>query len=209
MKISHFILATIISFIVTALLSQNYVHASATLEPAHFVLGSDPKEFAGSSHCAIRTKLTLDQTELLGPVARLENYVEGFCEIAVDPNVRFYELTASLDECHSTVLTGKIRVKGEVSSEITITDHRTRTCRDVPIATIITEETTEASTEVLYSLKEAPQVTCQAYFTGYFIDPFTKSCKQGARSGCSNPFKFHTLNECTSALERTEVSAQR
>ncbi len=39
-------------------------------------------------------------------------------------------------------------------------------------------------------------IICQAYWQGYVFDPSTKICHQEGTSGCSDPFVYHTKEEC-------------
>ena len=49
------------------------------------------------------------------------------------------------------------------------------------------------------------RVTCQAYFEGYVFDKLANSCKKESSSGCSDPFTYRTLDECTKAHSRVNV----
>jgi hypothetical protein len=67
---------------------------------------------------------------------RVENRVEGPCEIHIEPSRRTFVLSKSDGGCQSHVLAG-----GDVASAsgwgVTLTDHRQRTCADLPPALLI------------------------------------------------------------------------
>ena len=48
--------------------------------------------------------------------------------------------------------------------------------------------------------RPAPDSTCAAYWTGYYIHPFSLTCVPGGESGCSSPFAFSTPQQCEAAL---------
>jgi hypothetical protein len=101
--------------------------------------------------CDLFTQLTFTTSEdYRTGRAELEDVVEGACKPGVDGTLRRYELTASEDDCGSHVFRGMAKVSGEVR-EITITDHRTRTCRDLVPAMIMVDERS-VKTERLQSL---------------------------------------------------------
>jgi len=102
-----------------------------------FALWSKPNH--KPTGCDIGTALTLDKAEITGEVAFLQEFVDGFCEIAVFPNNRYYELKLTDTDCGSNIYTGE-RISGAGVDRIRITDHRTRVCRDLPKALIMVEE---------------------------------------------------------------------
>ena len=67
---------------------------------------------------------------------RLENRVDGPCEIHVDPARRTFTVSRKEGECRSVVLQG-----GELTSAtgwaVTLHDHRERVCADLPPALLI------------------------------------------------------------------------
>lgn len=105
--------------------------------PGSFKLYGVPR-FEPNPSCDVHTKLEL--TADGASKAHLEEAVDGFCEIAVAPNARNYELTLSRTSCGSRIYTGAL-IRGIESWSITITDHRTRLCEDIVPAQIIVEET--------------------------------------------------------------------
>ena len=67
---------------------------------------------------------------------RVENRVDGPCELHVDPSRRTFTVSRKEDECRSVVLQG-----GELTSAtgwaVTLHDHRERVCADLPPALLI------------------------------------------------------------------------
>ncbi len=73
--------------------------------------------------------------------ATLEEVNGGSCRIHVARNTRTYRLRADGTSCGSRMFAGSVTKNGNRST-IKITDHRSRTCRDIVPAKIIVEETT-------------------------------------------------------------------
>ncbi|MBL7045155.1 MAG: hypothetical protein ISR98_00965, partial [Parcubacteria group bacterium] len=48
-------------------------------------------------------------------------------------------------------------------------------------------------------------ITCDAFFTGYEYDSATDRCEARSTSGCSNPYKYHSLAECQDGNVTTTV----
>jgi len=92
-------------------------------------------------YCDYYAELTFDP-DGDPPVAKLENKLDGMCEMAVLPQQRSYKLRREEDNCGSHVFSGTV-VTGAEHEFVTIliTDHRTRLCRDVVPAMIVVEET--------------------------------------------------------------------
>lgn len=89
--------------------------------------------------CDVHTVLELAHPSANAPLqATLHEAVTGLCKIAVDPVERVYTLKLDRVDCGSKVYAGISRKTGERLA--TITDHRTRTCRDLVPAQIIVEE---------------------------------------------------------------------
>src|SRR6185295_11162150 len=129
----------------------------ARITPGEFKMYDQPRATPDPS-CDVHTKLSL--TADRGSRAKLEEVVGGPCEIAVFPNPREYRLRLDETSCGSKIYTGSIRRNGERNT-LKITDHRTRTCRDLVPAKIITEEFTGNGfagpvIRKLYSLDAAP-----------------------------------------------------
>jgi hypothetical protein len=110
---------------------------TAKVAPGQFKLYAQPHATPNPS-CDVHTSLTLSSSG--GSRAALREVVGGFCEIYVDPSPREYKLRAGSTACGSRVYTGSFR-RGGQRHAIKITDHRTRTCKDLPPAKIIVEET--------------------------------------------------------------------
>lgn len=110
---------------------------SARVTPGEFKLYAQPRANPNPS-CDVHTKLVLSADR--GSKAHLEEVVGGFCEIYVAPNPRDYRLRSAGTSCGSRYYTGSYRKNGQRYT-INITDHRTRTCRDLVPAKIIVEET--------------------------------------------------------------------
>lgn len=114
--------------------------------------------------CDLHTILKLSNTDA-GITASLSNSLSGYCEIAVFENLRSYNLTAVDTSCGSVTYEGVLTkpVNSKVASDkILLTDHRTRTCRDLVPAQIIVEQIyTEGKVTTLYSHDEIvePSVT--------------------------------------------------
>jgi hypothetical protein len=75
-------------------------------------------------------------------VAKLENSLEGVCEIVVVPDPRTYNLTGKEDGCGSMIYKGTTTANGRNFS-IEITDNRGRTCENVIAALIVATEQIE------------------------------------------------------------------
>lgn len=111
-----------------------------TAEPGVFAALNEPGGLPNQG-CSIGVRLVIDRAELSGNVAFLSNFVNGLCEIAVEPNERHYILkSVERGACGSTVMKGETDGFAEKRS-IEIVDHRTRTCRDLVPARVIFKET--------------------------------------------------------------------
>jgi hypothetical protein len=110
---------------------------TARITPGDFKLYDEPRANP-TPGCDVHTKLSLSAQG--GSKAKLEEAVDGFCEIAVFPNPRTYRLRLAGTGCGSKTYTGSVR-KGGKQYKVEITDHRTRTCRDLVPAKIIVKET--------------------------------------------------------------------
>ncbi len=104
-----------------------------------------------SSSCNLGTGLILDRGKLLGEVALFEDFVKGSCKVAVRPNTRFTRLTFLGSNCGSRIYQGGF-FTGEGFVQATITDHRSRRCKDlVPAKIIVTFQPAEGPALTLYS----------------------------------------------------------
>ncbi len=94
------------------------------------------------SLCDIHTALLLRK----GPAcAKLEEVVNGVCEVVVDPDRRSYLLRRVGMDCGSAIYEGRVlRASGERT--VRVTDHRARVCADVVPSKIVVEETISAPT---------------------------------------------------------------
>lgn len=101
-------------------------------------------------NCDVYTQLTLDKGEMIGPFALLENGVAGFCEIYVFPNERIYHLQLKSVSCGSGHYEAS-RITESGMEKLTVIDHRTRICRDLPPAQIlVTIKSPEGQKQVLF-----------------------------------------------------------
>lgn len=101
--------------------------------------------------CDSGTRLILDETELQGKVAFMNEFVAGFCELYAYPNNRHYIIsTVEDDGCGSMVYKGsRITTNGPVKLEII--DNRFRICDDIVAARVIVKEGSDNNVSVLYS----------------------------------------------------------
>jgi len=125
---------------------------AARVTPGQFKLYDQPRITPNAS-CDRHTKLALSADG--GSKAHLEDAVDGICTIVPSPNPRDYRLRDAGVVCGSRIFTGSYR-KGGQRYAVKITDHRTRTCRDLVPAQIIVEETTPQGTVTRYSHDAAP-----------------------------------------------------
>lgn len=140
---------------------------SAKITPGEFKLYAEPNA-APSPSCDPHTKLELKAARF--STASLREAVGGFCEIAVIPNPRTYRLRQTGNSCGSRTFAGSVTRAGK-RSEITITDHRKRTCRDIVPAKIIVEEKRGGVTVTKYS-SNAPAGGDPVEVTGKLIRSF-------------------------------------
>lgn len=103
-----------------------------------FKLYDEPRHQPNPS-CDVHTAIELSSYRS-GSRIDLRETVGGLCEIYVDPQERFYRLRFDGTSCGSRIYKGKKKIDGK-TREITVTDHRTRMCRDLVPAKIIVEET--------------------------------------------------------------------
>ncbi len=86
-------------------------------------------------HCSVYRELVLDEAEMTRSFALMSNRLQGFCEIFVLPDETYYNLQYKSTSCGSHNYEGK-RITSQGVEKITITDHRTRVCRDLPAGLI-------------------------------------------------------------------------
>lgn len=144
---------------------------AAKVTPGSFKLYGQPRA-TPNPNCDPHTKLTLEASRY--STAKLEEGLEGFCEIAVVPNPRTYRLRLASTSCGSRIYTGSVTKSGKKYA-VKITDHRTRLCEDVVPAAVIVEETVPgfpgAITTTKYSYDGAPSgqtVTLEGTLTRSF-----------------------------------------
>lgn len=112
------------------------------------------------SRCDVRTVLSLSTKDASGRdtalrssvlYARLHDEAVGDCKIYVDPNPREYVLVESGESCGSKIYAASWTADWRDRS-LTLTDHRTRVCKDLQPSTIVVEERDESSVvRTLYS----------------------------------------------------------
>jgi hypothetical protein len=128
---------------------------TASITPGEFKLYAAPRTNP-TPNCDVHTSLSLSNVAGAGAQAMLDEVVAGTCEIYVERQLRGYELRLDDTSCGSKIYKGSALVNDKVRS-ITITDHRTRMCRDRVPARIIVEETDDAgAVQTRYSLDSTP-----------------------------------------------------
>lgn len=129
---------------------------AAKVGPGSFKLYSQPHA-SPNPNCDVHTRLTLAAATY--STAKLEEGLEGFCEIFVEPNPRTYRLRLAGTDCGTRIYAGSVTKKGKKYS-VKITDNRTRLCENVVAAAVIVEETVPgfpgAITTTKYSHDGAP-----------------------------------------------------
>jgi|GEM_PF-2869502 len=108
--------------------------AAVPFQSGTFDLYSEPSYV--STSCNLGTGLILDRGKLLGEVALFEDFVKGTCKVGVRPNTRFTKLTFLSSNCGSRIYQGGF-FTAEGFVQATITDHRSRRCKDLVLAKII------------------------------------------------------------------------
>jgi hypothetical protein len=137
--------------------AEEAMFGATRIEEATFKLYPEPHA-APNPMCDIHTVLEL-KNQPSGRAA-LHEAVDGFCKIGVIPDAREYRLRRAGTSCGSTIYKGRRRVKGAWRN-ITVTDHRTRICRDLVPARVIVEETDrfgELQTKYSHDAAPAPKV---------------------------------------------------
>lgn len=138
--------------------SEDALRASSSIEPGSFKLYATAHANPNPG-CDVHTALTLSKERGVSR-ASLREVVGGFCELYVAPDAREYRLKFEGTSCGSKIFSGKKTINGK-TREITITDHRTRVCRDLVPAEVIVEETNASGNgkQMKYSLDFVPQAT--------------------------------------------------
>lgn len=86
-------------------------------------------------HCSVYRELVLDEAEMTRSFALMSNRLQGSCQIVIHPDETYYRLQYKSTSCGSHDYEGK-RITSQGVEKITITDHRTRVCRDLPAGLI-------------------------------------------------------------------------
>lgn len=110
--------------------------------------------------CDVHTAIELSSYRS-GSRIDLKQVVSGACEIYVEPQERFYRLRLDGTSCGSRIYKGKKKINGK-TRDITVTDHRTRVCRDLVPAKIIVAETDQPTK---YSFDGAPPPSVSTWLT--------------------------------------------
>lgn len=110
--------------------------------------------------CDVHTAIELSNYRS-GSRIDLEEVVGGVCELYVDPDARFYRLRFDSTACGSKIYKGQKKIHGKTRA-ITVTDHRTRICRDLVPAKIVVEETDQPTK---YSFDVAPAASTSTWLT--------------------------------------------
>jgi hypothetical protein len=135
------------------LVSTEEAIKAASLKPGTFKLYDEPRQ-EPSPFCDVHTVLELKNAG--GARAALHEKVSGMCKLAVFPDLREYRLRLDATACGSKIYKGSKRIDGKPRS-ITVTDHRSRTCKDLVPAKIIIEETDRfGAKQTKYSFDGAP-----------------------------------------------------
>lgn len=106
------------------------------VNPGTFKLYAEPRHEPNPS-CDLFTQLVLTASPAR---ATLTEQLSGNCKIAVRTDNRYYNLREVPTGCGSKQYKGSFRKQGRLRA-VTITDHRTRTCKDLVPAKIVLEET--------------------------------------------------------------------
>jgi len=165
------------------------IFANIPTDPTKPILGS----------CVPYTQLTISRT-FTGYSAHLDNRVGTFgtdvaCALAVNPMPRDYMLSYSGTSCGSTTWNGSTNAGGSATS-IEITDHSTRTCRDLVPSKLIEKETSasgEVATRSLWTVE---------VFDGTLL---TTMGIGGENTGASIKVGASTLELVLSQAQRSEL----
>ena len=114
--------------------SEQAVYAAVT--PGTFKL-YDEARITPYAPCDLFTSLELGNSPT--GVAKLKEVVTGTCKLAVYPDLRSYKLHNDGTSCGSKFYWGRRKV-GSRWVNIRVTDHRSRTCKDLVPAKIIVDE---------------------------------------------------------------------
>ncbi|NRA63350.1 MAG: hypothetical protein HRU19_02635 [Pseudobacteriovorax sp.] len=127
MKALLFALMTVFSL--SAMAQVPTVPTKLNMLPGAFILKDEPR--APSTGCDIVSRLILDKGTIMGDFAYLTDYVDGFCEIYVNPNPRIFTISETTSiGCGSVKHSGTAQLANGFHT-IEIIDHRTRLCEDL------------------------------------------------------------------------------
>jgi hypothetical protein len=140
--------------------NEEAVSADSALSTQTFTLYGEPGE-EPTPRCDVHTVLTLSaqQAGVVGSpfaqgtmvLAHLKDTVDGTCKLGIHAEPRSYRLFLDGNECGSVIYKANVTVDGE-SREITVTDHRSRVCKDVvPAKMIVDEADAGGKVRTLYS----------------------------------------------------------
>jgi hypothetical protein len=138
----------------------------------------DEARHVPNASCDVHTAIELSSYRS-GSRIDLEEVVGGLCELYVAPQERFYRLRFDGTACGSRIYKGQKKINGKTRS-ITVTDHRTRICRDLVPAKIIVEETDQPTK---YSFDGAPAASVSTYLTIAPKQCGTNPWQGGSQSG--------------------------
>jgi hypothetical protein len=125
---------------------------AAKITAGEFELDTQPHGVA--SACDVHTHLSLKNDG--ASTATLTEVVGGACRLAVQPNLRTYQLRFTKTECGSRYYSGSHK-DADGTHAITIVDHRGRICEDiVPAQIVLTETVPGPITTTKYSRDPAP-----------------------------------------------------
>lgn len=148
MSLSHFAFAGALVLSLSSLVgctaeaTEDTASSSAAITGEEFRLYDSLFAEPGGT-CDIFTKMTLDLTE--GYVG-FEEKMSGECKIAIAPDPRVYHVELTGTPCGSRVYQAHVTTDGK-AREVTVTDHRSRLCRDMVPARIIVSETSMDGTD--------------------------------------------------------------
>jgi hypothetical protein len=115
------------------------------------------KPFANLGHCTPVVSLVLDKAKISGDLALMSNSMHGMCPMLIMQisNDRTYRVqSVRRGACGSMQYKGSYQDARGVFHTVDITDHRTRTCKDIQKAEIVMTETANGRSSVWYSQPE-------------------------------------------------------
>jgi len=127
------------------------VFGNENFQTGVFELYSTPK-YQPAGSCDVGIRLVLDRAEYLGDIIALTNFVDGYCDLYVDPNFRVFQISkVESIGCGSWNYSGYL-FKADGEYQVEIVDNRRRTCDDVvPGIIVLTETTPNGEKKVSFS----------------------------------------------------------